>query len=185
MSVSTITNILIASCIVSLFVMFTPVSAGLKYERTIAFTVERTTPISASSDPRDIGGFNRNSKKIYINIGEVLDVITGRFKAPLEGVYYFYYSFSSTTMGATTQIELLKLKNGKDLQSATSQVIQTIAPSTPNPLDSASASVMVKLERGDQVFLRLGPGSLDASRDRPLLFTGYMLYREGRTPHGY
>ena len=27
--------------------------------------------------------------------------------------------------------------------------------------------------------MRLGPGVLDATRDRPLLYTGYMVYRLG------
>nr|BAJ23054.1 18kDa egg cortical vesicle protein [Pseudocentrotus depressus] len=184
MSGASVFHILFGSCIALLFVL-APVSGDFKYERTIAFTVERTTPISVSSDSRDIGGFNRNSKQIYLNIGEALDVITGRFKVPLDGVYYFYYSFSSTIMGATTQVELLKLEDGRDLESATSQVIQTLTPTLPNPLDSASASVMVELNRGDEVFLRLGPGLLDASAERPLLFTGYMVYREGEQAHEY
>ena len=82
-------------------------------------------------------------------------------------------------MGATTSLELLRVKVGVSDDDAVSLVKQTLTPTTPNPLDYASASVIAELERGEQVFMRLGPGVLDATRDRPLLFTGYMVYRLG------
>ncbi|NP_999641.1 18kDa egg cortical vesicle protein precursor [Strongylocentrotus purpuratus] len=185
MSGASVFHILFGSCIALLFVLNKPVSGDFKYERTIAFTVERTADMSDSTTSRDIGAFNKNSQKIYLNIGEALDVVTGRFKVPLEGVYYFYYSFSSETMDEETRVELFKLEAGKDLKSATLQVFQSITPALVSPLDSASASVMVELKRDDEVFLRLAPGLLDADADRPLLFTGYLVYREGQQALGY
>lgn len=80
MSGTSVFHILFGSCIALLFVLNTPVSGDFKYERTIAFTVERTADMSESITSRDIGAFNKNSQKIYLNIGEALDVVTGRFK---------------------------------------------------------------------------------------------------------
>lgn len=80
MSGASVFHILFGSCIALLFVLNRPVSGDFKYERTIAFTVERTADMSESITSRDIGAFNKNSQKIYLNIGEALDVVTGRFK---------------------------------------------------------------------------------------------------------
>ncbi|XP_072178009.1 uncharacterized protein [Diadema setosum] len=168
-----------SAAIVVVLTLCTPAAADYKYERSIAFSTERTSSMGTSTETREIGGFKKNSQTIYLNIGEALDPSTGHFTAPMHGVYAFYYSFSSTTTEATTQVELLKLKSGKSLDFATSLVNQTLVPSIANPLDFASASVLVELEHDDVVIIRLGPGLLDASRERPLLYTGYMVYRLG------
>ena len=82
-------------------------------------------------------------------------------------------------MGVTTSLELFKVDAGKTDDDAVSLVKQTLMPTVPSPLDYASASVIAELKSGDQVFLRLGAGALDVTRDRPLLYTGYMVYRLG------
>ncbi|XP_036407922.1 complement C1q-like protein 2 [Megalops cyprinoides] len=86
-------------------------------------------------------------KKIFSNIGNCYNPSTGIFTARVRGAYYFRFSaFNNIDGTPSTNVVLMK----NDMRTVS---IWDKSPSDTN--DSASNAVVLQLEEGDSVFVRL------------------------------
>lgn len=85
-------------------------------------------------------------KHVFTNTGNAYSPVTGIFKAPVSGIYYFRY----TAFGFTSKHRRVSLYKG-------GQVMVTVTDhSTPHDgEDSGSNGVTLQLEEGEEVYTRL------------------------------
>lgn len=87
-------------------------------------------------------------KRVYTNIGNAYDRNTGKFTAPLRGVYHFEFHCYSRQGRWPTAVILQK--NGMDIVSAHEE-----SRGNDDHYGTAGNSVSLQLEAGDQVYLHL------------------------------
>ncbi|XP_017327552.1 adiponectin [Ictalurus punctatus] len=107
--------------------------------------------LSSRADPyRDIGPFKDRQTLVYksalTNIGNAYDTNTGIFTAPVRGVYYFNVVLFNANP-PSTGVEIMK--NGV--------LLAAVTDNTPghDSEDTASNSVTLLLEKGDQIYNEL------------------------------
>ncbi|XP_050992819.1 adiponectin-like [Labeo rohita] len=106
-------------------------------------------------------------KEVFVNEGRAYNSATGIFTAPVNGVYYFAFSghnYSSKPMG------LSLYKNGK-------LMITVYNHPQGARYETASNSISLTLEKGDQVYMRLYANTwvVDSENDHTT-FTGHLLF---------
>uniref|UniRef100_A0A8C1Z6I4 Cerebellin 7 n=1 Tax=Cyprinus carpio TaxID=7962 RepID=A0A8C1Z6I4_CYPCA len=118
-----------------------------------------------------VGPFNTEItlvyKDVFVNEGSAYNPTTGIFTAFVKGVYFFTFSghnHSSKPMG------LKLLKNGQ-------QMITIYNHPQGNRYETASNSISLTLEKGDQVYMRLGENTwvFDNENDHTS-FCGHLLF---------
>nr|XP_013878673.1 PREDICTED: complement C1q tumor necrosis factor-related protein 3-like [Austrofundulus limnaeus] len=122
------------------------------------------------SNVGNIGPFNTEItliyKKVYANTGS-FNPATGIFTAPVRGMYYFSFSghnISSRPMG------LQLMKNGQQMVTVYNHVAG-------NRHETATNGMTLRLERGDQVYMRLTQNTwiFDDLNDHST-FNGHLLF---------
>ncbi|XP_048035818.1 complement C1q-like protein 4 [Megalobrama amblycephala] len=105
-------------------------------------------------------------RKVFTNIGNAYNPITGIFTAPLKGAYMFRISvYGHGGTAATADI----YKNGK-------QVVIAHDNRPQNDLNSSNGVVLI-LEVGDVVYVRLWSGRrIFDSQNNHNTFSGYLLF---------
>ncbi|XP_061079608.1 complement C1q-like protein 2 [Conger conger] len=86
-------------------------------------------------------------KKIFANIGNCYNPSTGIFTAMVRGVYYFRFT-SYNNLELTPTCNVVLMKNGE-------RTVSIWDKSGQDSNDSASNAVVLQLEVGDNVFVRL------------------------------
>ncbi|XP_067284739.1 complement C1q-like protein 4 [Pseudorasbora parva] len=135
---------------------------------------DREIAFSASlmlSNSGDIGPFTTEItltyRNVFTNIGNAYNPVTGIFTAPLKGAYVFkfsVYAHGSQANPSTASI----MKNGQ-------QVVKAYAHQAQGALNS-SKGVVLLLEVGDVVYVRLWPNSrIQDNGNNHNTFTGYIL----------
>ncbi|MBN3301096.1 C1QT3 protein, partial [Amia calva] len=118
---------------------------------------------------------NENSGIIFSsvenNIGNFLDTMTGRFHAPVTGVYFF--TFSVMKHEDVEDVYVYLMHNG-------SAVLTTHSHGVKGKHDTAGNSAVLKLAKDDEVWLRMGTGALHGDHQRFCTFSGFLLF-ENRT----
>ncbi|XP_048035886.1 uncharacterized protein LOC125261353 [Megalobrama amblycephala] len=105
-------------------------------------------------------------RKVFTNIGNAYNPITGVFTAPLKGAYMF--RFSVTGVGPTT-ISASIYKNGEHVVIANDYQTQ-------GGLNSSNGVVLI-LEVGDVVYVTLGAGrGVTDNHNNHNTFSGYLLF---------
>ncbi|XP_068080482.1 cerebellin 9 isoform X1 [Danio rerio] len=124
----------------------------LKAENAGRVKVAFSTSLSDSSGMIYIGPFAQETdlvyNKVFTNIGNAYDCDTGIFTAPVKGVYFFnLVLFTNDAVSAGVKL----LRNGKLVIAVTDN------PPAKNGdyEDTASNSVSLLLEEGDQISLKL------------------------------
>ncbi|XP_070543450.1 complement C1q tumor necrosis factor-related protein 3-like [Ptychodera flava] len=129
----------------------------------IAFSVSRTAALGPSSQHTPV-----TYQKIYTNRGNGLNMGSGKFTCSVSGVYFFMFS---TLRNNVNDMFLCLMKNDEELPC----IYVTHSASRNN--GSASNSVIIDLQHGDEVWVRLGSGHALYSDDNEYTtFTGYLLY---------
>ncbi|XP_067249072.1 uncharacterized protein [Chanodichthys erythropterus] len=120
---------------------------------------------------RDVGPYTTDStlayKKVFTNIGDAYDPFTGFFTAPLKGAYMFRISIHGPgEIPATVSI----YKNGEHMVTARDVQAQGRL--------NASNGVVLILEVGDVVYVRLGFGTRisDSYENCYNTFSGFLLF---------
>ncbi|XP_036452795.1 complement C1q-like protein 3 [Colossoma macropomum] len=117
------------------------------------------------------GPFSMDTKLVYSNVfsntGNAYNPSTGMFTAPIKGLYYF--SFSGINSPSTSMF-LLLYKNEKFILSCYTD------PSD-DRFYTASNSVSLNLEVGDQVYINLGRNTSVFNNDNDhTTFVGHLLF---------
>ncbi|XP_048039327.1 complement C1q-like protein 2 [Megalobrama amblycephala] len=134
-------------------------------DREIAFSAALTL-----SSTGHIGPFpteiTLTYKNVFTNIGNAYNPITGVFTAPLKGAYMF--RISATGNGPTAASVFIS-KNGEHVVIAHGYQTQGV-------LNSSNGVVLI-LEVGDVVYVRLGSGTrISDSYNNHNSFSGYLLF---------
>ncbi|XP_026571395.1 complement C1q tumor necrosis factor-related protein 3 isoform X1 [Pseudonaja textilis] len=133
---------------------------GIPTELQVAFMASMATHFS-----------NQNSGIIFssveTNIGNFFDVMTGRFGAPVNGVYFF--SFNMMKHEDVEEVYVYLMHNGNT-------VFSLYSFESKGKSDSSSNSAVLKLAKGDEVWLRMGNGALHGDHQRFSTFAGFLLF---------
>ncbi|KAI2663070.1 Complement C1q-like protein 2 [Labeo rohita] len=145
----------------------------IKESPKVAFTASMSSKQSTHRGP-----FSDETKlifdKILTNIGNAYDPVTGVFKAPVKGVYYFRYSgsaFSSHDMGLS-------------IFKGTARFVSSYEYNSGERNDLMSNGAVMELDVGEEVHMRLWIRSwiFVDRRYNYSTFTGYLLYPLDSTP---
>ncbi|XP_072269920.1 complement C1q tumor necrosis factor-related protein 3 isoform X2 [Pyxicephalus adspersus] len=133
---------------------------GVPTELQVAFMASMATHFS-----------NVNSGIIFssveTNIGNFFDVMTGRFTAPITGVYFF--TFSMLKHEEVEDVYVYLMHNGNTIVSMYSY-------ETRGKQDTSSNNAVLKLSKDDEVWLRMGTGALHGDHQRYCTFCGFLLF---------
>ena len=111
--------------------------------------------------------------KLVTNVGDGMDINSGRFTAPLTGIYHF--SFNGLTDDFSHYIFIEILKN--DVQEFIFQ--DSNNSNNYNTHESLSYSWTMVLRENDRVHLRVrGPKGLFVSGNSPVWFNGHLLKQQ-------
>ncbi|KAF7650893.1 hypothetical protein LDENG_00119010 [Lucifuga dentata] len=126
---------------------------------------------SAAADGNEhIGPFNIETTLIYgtviTNIGGSFNQHTGIFTAPIAGVYYFVFFCHA---GGGHPLTLYLYKNNQLLSMTHDH------SSSADGADNGGNAVFVQLQKGDQVYVRLGANTHVWPRQRITTFSGFLL----------
>ncbi|KAM4708365.1 complement C1q tumor necrosis factor-related protein 3 isoform 2-T2 [Discoglossus pictus] len=133
---------------------------GIPPELQVAFMASMATHFS-----------NINSGIIFssveTNVGNFFDVMTGRFSAPVTGVYFF--TFSMLKHEEVEDVYVYLMHNGNTIVSMYSYEVK-------GKQDSAGNNAVLKLAKDDEVWLRMGTGALHGDHQRYCTFCGFLLF---------
>ncbi|XP_070568378.1 complement C1q tumor necrosis factor-related protein 3-like isoform X2 [Ptychodera flava] len=129
----------------------------------IAFSVSRTTALGLVSQDTPV-----TYQKIYTNMGNGFNIGTGKFTCSVSGVYFFMISANRKN---DQSLFMCLMKNDEQLPCI------YVAHSANRYHGSASNSVIIDLQHGDEVWVRLASGyALYSNVNEYTTFTGYLLY---------
>lgn len=101
------------------------------------------------------------------NVGEVYDTNTGKFKAPLGGNYYFEVNLHVRCSTPDTEAAFLKHAG---------QIITWIrCPGNVDRYYPTSNSVILRVEKNEEVFIEYSDGGLLSSKHTHNSFSGYLI----------
>uniref|UniRef100_A0A8C7IN86 C1q domain-containing protein n=1 Tax=Oncorhynchus kisutch TaxID=8019 RepID=A0A8C7IN86_ONCKI len=105
-------------------------------------------------------------KHVFNNIGEAYSPVTGIFRAPVNGVYYFTYTaFTTSSKGRRVSL----YKNGL--------VMVTVTDDVSDSEDGGTNGVTLQLDAGDEVYTRLMEGfNIFDDNNHHSTFTGFLLF---------
>ncbi|XP_036812506.1 complement C1q-like protein 2 [Oncorhynchus mykiss] len=105
-------------------------------------------------------------KHVFNNIGEAYSPVTGIFRAPVNGVYYFTYTaFTTSSKGRRVSL----YKNGL--------VMVTVTDDVSDSEDGGTNGVTLQLDAGDEVYTRLMEGfNIYDDNNHHSTFTGFLLF---------
>lgn len=93
--------------------------------------------------------------------------MTGRFGAPVNGVYFF--TFNMMKHEDVEEVYVYLMHNGNTVFSLYSYESKGKA-------DTSGNSAVLKLAKGDEVWLRMGNGALHGDHQRFSTFAGFLLF---------
>ncbi|KAL2081077.1 hypothetical protein ACEWY4_022930 [Coilia grayii] len=144
-----------------------------KQRRAVAFTAALQPPSGDKDGYGHIGPFSEEvtliHQKVLTNVGEAYNNTSGVFTAPVSGVYFFTFTTYSWVKNKNIGVKLMK-NNDEVL------LIWENQDSGDNE-DYASNSVVLELEVGDTVYMRLPEGFCVGASIRANIhtFSGFLL----------
>ncbi|KAM8961259.1 complement C1q tumor necrosis factor-related protein 3 [Pelodytes ibericus] len=133
---------------------------GIPPELQVAFMASMATHFS-----------NINSGIIFssveTNVGNFFDVMTGRFSAPVTGVYFF--TFNMLKHEEVEDVYVYLMHNGNT-------IVSMYSFESKGKQDSSGNSAVLKLAKEDEVWLRMGTGALHGDHQRYCTFCGFLLF---------
>ncbi|XP_069602078.1 complement C1q tumor necrosis factor-related protein 3 isoform X2 [Ranitomeya imitator] len=133
---------------------------GVPPELQVAFMASMATHFS-----------NINSGIIFssveTNVGNFFDVMTGRFSAPVAGVYFF--TFSMLKHEEVEDVYVYLMHNGNT-------IVSMFSYESKGKQDTSGNSAVLKLVKDDEVWLRMGTGALHGDHQRYCTFCGFLLF---------
>lgn len=99
-------------------------------------------------------------QKIFLNIGDAMDIKSGKFLAPVSGIYFFAFTSISD-----------RPSSGFIVHNEVNIVIARIS----DAWRGATAHATLQLKAGDTVYSRLSHGAVVSSTEHHTHFTGFLL----------
>ena len=110
--------------------------------------------------------------QLVTNVGNGMNINTGRFKAPLPGIYYFSFSGRTDTSSHYIYIDIWK----NDVEQF--DILDSNDSGNYNTFELLSYAWTMVLKENDEVHLRVeGPKGLDVRRSSPVWFNGFLLLK--------
>ncbi|XP_077997721.1 uncharacterized protein LOC144450854 [Glandiceps talaboti] len=129
----------------------------------VAFSVAKTTSIGLVSS-RTVIVYD----KVYSNDGNGYNTSTGKFTCPVSGMYYFMIS---ALRDNSYNLHVCLIKNTTKLPCIYAH------NSSGRSYGAASNSVIIDVDQGDEIWVRLGGGyAVYSNHNEYTTFTGYLLY---------
>ncbi|XP_071187832.1 complement C1q-like protein 2 [Salvelinus alpinus] len=105
-------------------------------------------------------------KHVFNNIGEAYSPVTGIFRAPVNGVYYFTYT-AFTTSSKGRRVSLFKNE----------LLMVTVTDDVSDSEDGGSNGVTLQLDAGDEVYTRLvAEFNVFDDKNHHSTFSGFLLF---------
>ncbi|CAB1346410.1 unnamed protein product [Coregonus sp. 'balchen'] len=105
-------------------------------------------------------------KHVFNNVGDAYSPVTGVFRAPVKGVYYFTYT-AFTAKSKKRRVSLFK----------NTQLMVTVTDDVSDSEDGGSNGVTLQLDAGDEVYTRLMEGfHIFDDNNHHSTFTGFLLF---------
>ncbi|XP_070569138.1 complement C1q subcomponent subunit B-like [Ptychodera flava] len=138
-------------------------AGDMQQSSRVAFSVART------SEEQSVGTFKTIIyDKVYSNVGNGYSTSTGKFTCSVSGVYFFMIS---AMRDLDNSLFVCLMKNDVQLPCV------FVYDSRYRDYGSASNSVIIDLEPGDEVWVKLPGGrTIYSSSNEYATFTGYLLY---------
>ncbi|XP_041635211.1 complement C1q-like protein 2 [Cheilinus undulatus] len=105
-------------------------------------------------------------KRVITNIGNAYNSTTGIFTAPVAGVYYFTFFYHA---GGEHQVFLALYKNSQMIVDSTDHA------SSADTADNGGNAVILQLQQGDQMFMRMEPNTHIWGNNHVTTFSGYLI----------
>jgi len=105
-------------------------------------------------------------ERILLNMGNAMNIATGTFTAPRNGIYYFV--FTACIAPGTSH-------GWGDMSSSTGHIVR-IESSSSYACSVGSAHMTVELKTGDTVHTTLNYGQFFANGGHQISFTGYLIH---------
>eukprot|EP00057_Strongylocentrotus_purpuratus_P002859 XP_003725394.2 PREDICTED: collagen alpha-1(X) chain [Strongylocentrotus purpuratus] len=129
---------------------------------TSAFSVARTSGLTATDGPVTV-----TFQHVFVNVHDDFDINTGKFNCSLPGLYFFTINVYKSS---TTNFPLVQILLNGDHQAA------VIDYGSTDTEDSATNSIILSLNYGDEVWLQLYDGrELYSSHYRFTTFSGFRI----------
>ncbi|XP_070541972.1 complement C1q and tumor necrosis factor-related protein 9-like [Ptychodera flava] len=137
----------------------------IQHPSRMAFSVVRTSSLGPVSSHTTV-----IYNKVYSNVGNGYSSSTGKFTCSVSGVYFFMIS-GMRIYSYSTNMYICLMKNNEKLPCV------YVDDTGGRKYGAASTSVIIDLEEGDEVWVRLGNGyALYSDSDEYASFTGYLLH---------
>ncbi|XP_035682834.1 complement C1q tumor necrosis factor-related protein 3-like [Branchiostoma floridae] len=134
----------------------------------VAFSVARTTRLTKVSSDTVV-----KYDVILSNVGGAYNEETGKFVAPVGGVYFF--TFTGRIHPTDSKCYLLLMKNGQRMVG----LYESSGGEPHNHSQSSSNSAILYLQPGDQVWVRLSRGhDLYSNSGRFVTFSGFLIHAD-------
>ncbi|GAA6222674.1 complement C1q-like protein 4 [Lates japonicus] len=137
----------------------------MKWKSKVAFTVAADQ--GGNYGPFDADTTLRYSKKITNN-GDAFNMSTGVFTAPVDGVYYFIFFFRAEGKHPSG---LILCKNDNPI------IKSDDTQASYDPADTGGNAVVLELEKGDEVHMRLPKGNHVWAAERHTTFSGFLVHQ--------
>ncbi|XP_070543124.1 complement C1q subcomponent subunit B-like [Ptychodera flava] len=136
----------------------------IQHPNRAAFSASRTSILGPVSEDTTV-----IYNKVYANVGNGYSLSTGKFTCSISGVYFFMMSCMRHATPHNMYICLMK--NNEKLPCV------FVSNSGQRQYGAASNSVIIDLQEGDEVWVRLSSGrALYSDNDEYATLTGYLLY---------
>ncbi|XP_078702818.1 complement C1q-like protein 4 [Branchiostoma floridae x Branchiostoma belcheri] len=133
----------------------------------VVFSAARTLALDAPDGNKVVTYDN-----VYVNVGAAYNRSSGKFVAPVAGIYSF--TFNGMTRSVTSASYWIALIQN-DLPRATLWEDNTSSGS----VHSSSNTVLLQLAAGDQVFVELRQGKfLNSNFNRHVTFSGFLIHAD-------
>ena len=154
-------------------------SEGNNNSATTRWTLSKegyiTTPYMPAFDasrPGQSSGAHTGWNNVWVNRGNHFNQSSGRFTAPVDGVYTFYFTGIKNNQAGTT-VRLYLEKNGVQLYN--SRHLRLDGGGTSPYGDNGTMQWTVTLSAGDYVMAATNAGNVYNSTDEYTVFGGYLI----------
>ncbi|XP_030628334.1 caprin-2 [Chanos chanos] len=135
----------------------------LSQQMRVAFSAARTANFAPGTLNQPI-----TFDLLHSNLGDMFDMLTGRFSCPVAGTYVFFFHILKLAINVPLYVNLMRNEE---------VMVSAYANDGAPDHETASNHAVLQLYQGDQVWLRLHRGAIYSSSWKYSTFSGFLLYQ--------